>query len=284
MAVRDHTLILVCDTDPVSPYTLQLDDADLRARAAQRGLRPAALLARYIREELGQKYALATTEQELETIADLLIDHGTNRARPLSVRKKTSTSMTTASADHERQLTDLQSRLQHALSALQQERAERKREREQYERDLADTRATLARVQAERDQHLRKIGEQTIQLEDAGDLQQQLHNAQRDNETLTRDREVFQDRVERQDEQLAELRGERDQLRDRAGAMQQELDTLRQQAQQLLHEVQYRNHVCALAFQQLMQLDNDRLGQLPAELHEAIEVYRRSIFYGPAAF
>lgn len=284
MAIRDHTLILSCDTGPAPPYMLQLDAADLRARAAQRGMRPAALLARYIREELNRNYTLATTEQELETIAALVIDHGINRARPLSVRKKTSVSVTAADTEFERQIADLQSRLQHALSALQQDRTERKREREQFERDLADTRATLVRVQSERDQHLRKIGEITIQLEDTRDVQQQLATTQRERESLVAEREMLQDRIERQAEHIAESRGQHDQLRDRAVVMQQELDTLRQQAQQLLHEIHYRNQICAMAFQQLLSLDPDRLGQLPAELREALEVYRRSIFYGSAAF
>jgi chromosome segregation ATPase len=282
MAVHDHTLVLVCDDQLAPHYTMRLDNTDLRDRAARSGLHPNTLLARYIREELGRSYAIVATDQELETIATLLLEHGANHMRPLQVRKLTVSP--TARGEVERQLADCQNRLQKALSALQGERLLHKRERETGQRDLEDTRATLGKVQADREQHLRKIGELTIQLEGAHGTEEQLRNMQRDLALLTSEREALSERVERITEEFGAVRDERDQLRQSAANMAQELELLRQQRQQLQEWAKYLERICAMAFQQLIQGKADSEHQLPTELHDALEKYKRQTTFEPHSF
>lgn len=287
MTLRDHTLMLLCDGQPVAPYTLRVDDVDLRARAGRQGLAPSALLARQIRQELGRSYSIGASDQELTTIASLLIDHGSNKTRPLAVTRLAAGA---ASAESERQLADCTGKLQNALASLQQERGERKRERERHEQELADMRTTLHSAEFMQRQATEEAGRLREQIRGLRGVEERLHDAQLGLDLVTSERDDLRDRVDRLKDGLAETRAERDQLSDVVGKLHQEYESLLQQAQQLQQQIRFSqqqsqqlDRLCSLAFQQLIRVEGGLALQLPPDLSVALKAYRNEVVHGSAA-
>lgn len=274
MPARNYELALKLDGQAVAAHTLRFDATELRQRAGQRGLDPRRLLAQEIRAQVSSAYTVVASEQELVSVAQVLLEQGTNRSRPLAVAQGG------AGAETARQLTELQNKLQNALITLQQERVEHRREQERLEDELTATRGSITSVQAT----LNQLRTQYAQLQQRYDrlkrAEDDLVATQHKLRQLGNERDNLQGVVERFQEdfeQISQQLGEQHVLHQTAVA---ERDQWYQQAQALSdrlvkHEatIAYSQRLLGLAYTSIIRVQGGRPLELDAELSAAIDHY-----------
>lgn len=276
MATREYNVILSCDGQPLAPVAVRFDPTVLQRNALQRGLDVSQILAQQLQAELSARYTLAATEQELVTIARLLLESGSNRTRPLAVRRTAATS--TPEREAERQRNELQTRLEHALTTLQFERGEHRRKREELERDLADTTTTLQEVQADRRRVAGDLQRLEAQLKRLEGVERSLQTTQANLNVVTGERDGLQRTVERYKEGLEDAQQERHAQEQVLATLHREYDQQTVQMQQLQQHVtllQRADRLLGLALFQLIRVQGGFPLQIDAELAAILDDYRR---------
>lgn len=279
---QHFSLFLICDGQPLSPYILKMNQADLRQRASRAGLEPSALFAKELRTQLSQSYTLTASEAELQTIVTLLLNYSHNQTRPLVVHKK-ATPMTTTASDN-LQIEQLEQRLRDATKALHQERSERRRERDTHQRELRDTQTTLKETESVLQQARFESDRQRRQLNELGDVRAQLTEAQQKLDLLSTERSKLEERIERLKDNLDQTRDERAQVQAALAAVTQERDAIIVRAQEL--EAAYTQSEL-IRYGALDLLSRILPNPLPPDypIHpataQALAEYRRRMIYEP---